>query len=340
MQQPSRRRFLTIAGSLAGSAALGGAAIYSRGSFREHTVTRSTAALGTTVTLTVRHADAALAERAIAAAFGELAFLEHRLLSVYDPASELSRLNRDGRLASPHPYVVYVLRQAAALSRDSAGAFDVTVQPLWETYASAAKQQRLPSAADIAAARALVDWRLLKIDDRELRFARPGMRATLNGIAQGFVADRLLASLRGCGIEHALIDAGEHAPLGEAARNDAWTVGIQHPRQPQAFIALADLAGRSLATSGDYATTFTADRRHHHIVDPRTGHSPADLASVSIVAPTALEADALSTATFVLGPEKALALIRQRANVDALFVLKDGGTIVTRGFPLSAGRAV
>jgi thiamine biosynthesis lipoprotein len=144
------------------------------------------------------------------------------------------------------------------------------------------------------------------------------------------------AVLQDRGIEHALVNAGEHAPLGGSARGDDWTVGIQHPRVDDAFVALADLGGRCLATSGDYATSFSADRTRHHIFDPRTGCSPAELASVSVLAPSAMQADALSTSLFVLGPGRGNDLIRQLPDRDAFFVLKDGSTIVTTGFPLVA----
>lgn len=335
MQQPSRRRFLMIVGSLAGSAAAGGASwsVLQRRSTLA-VVRRESAALGTKVSIVARHAKLAVAAQALDAAFAELAFLEHRLLSIYQPESQISRLNRDGKLNSPHPFLVYVLRHATAMSRETDGAFDVTVQPLWETFVAAKRQGRLPSPVEVAAARSRVDWQAVDIDDDRIQLKKPGMAITLNGIAQGFATDRVLATLRGFGIEHAMLDIGEHASLGESAAGDAWTVGIQHPRLADEHIAAADLEGRCLATSGDYATTFTSDRRHNHIVDPRTGYSPTELASVSIVVKSAMEADALSTACFVLGPDRAIDLLRSHTSADALLVLKDGGTLVTPGFPL------
>jgi thiamine biosynthesis lipoprotein len=96
---------------------------------------------------------------------------------------------------------------------------------------------------------------------------------------------------------------------------------------------LVQLKGRCLSTSGDYATSFSADHRHHHLFDPRTGRSPQGFSSVSIAATTALEADALSTAVFVLEPEKGLELVRATPGADALLVFKDGRTLATQGFP-------
>jgi len=335
MGQVGRRRFLLLA-----AGAVGGGAAGLWGAHRDDDrgcprVTRTTHALGTEVSLTVRHPQPEVAERAIAAAFGELQLVQ-RLMSIYDSGSQLSRLNRDGRLESPHLHLVAVLREAQRASAASEGAFDVTVQPLWEAFAAAQKQQRLPTAVEVAAARLLVDWRQVEVHDDRIRCLRPGVRITLNGIAQGYATDRVLAVLRAHGIEHALINAGELNSLGQSERGGAWRVGIQHPRRTDAYVALADLDGRALATSGDYNTKFSADGHYNHILDPCSGYSPTELASASVVAPSATLADALSTALFVLGPDGGLALLAQNPGADALLITKDGETIATAGFPLRA----
>jgi len=332
MQPVNRRRFLIVAAGSMGGALAGGCQT-NWASRPGPIVSRKTFALGTEVSITAMHPTAEAAERAITAAFDELALVE-QLMSIYRPDSQVSVLNSSGRLVQPHPYFIEVLRHAQHVSERSCGALDVTIQPLWEAFAAAAKAQQIPSESEIALARASVDWTRLVVTDECVRLLKPGMKITLNGIAQGFAADRVLAALRAGGVEHALINAGELAPLGCSPRGDAWRVGIQHPRQNDAHIALADLDGRALATSGDYATRFSADGRHHHILDPRTGYSPTELCSVSILAPTGMAADALSTTCFVLGVERSLALIKAMPGIDAFFVLKDGETIATGGFPL------
>ena len=108
---------------------------------------------------------------------------------------------------------------------------------------------------------------------------------------------------------------------------------FQHPRVEDAYVSLTPLDGRCLATSGDYATSFTPDRRDNHLFDPRTGRSPTELASVSVLASSGLLADGLSTAVFVLGLERGLRLIDSTPHADALLVLKDGRTLATPGFP-------
>ena len=163
----------------------------------------------------------------------------------------------------------------------------------------------------------------MEVDDRRIRLA-PGQAVTLNGIAQGFAADRVRDILRAHGVRHALADTGELGGFGRP-----WRVGIQHPRVKDAYLALASLEDRFMATSGDYETPG-------HIKDPATGRVPDALESVTIVARTGLEADALSTAIFVLGPEKGLALAAATEGVDALLALQDGTTLRTPHFPVIA----
>jgi len=177
-----------------------------------------------------------------------------------------------------------------------------------------------------------VDWRQVEVGPRRISL-RPGMAVTLNGIAQGFAADRVREVLRAHGVRHALVDAGEFHGMGRKPDGDAWRVGVQHPRRPDAWAALAALEDRFLATSGDYATPFSDDFKSHHIFDPSTGRSPEELASATILAPSGLEADALSTAVFVLGGRKGLALAASRPGVDALLIRKDGTELRTPNFP-------
>lgn len=288
------------------------------------------------MTFSVLHEDASVADAAIDGALGEIEHVE-RVMSIYRPESELCRLNRDGGLRDPDPSLVRVLREAMAISGLSGGAFDPTVQPLWKTYAIAKREQRLPTDAELAAATRLCDWRGISASDTEIRL-RPGMSLTLNGIAQGFAADRAMEALQRHGIRHALVNAGEITSLGRKSNDDAWHVGIQHPRQKDAYIGVASLDGRCLSTSGDYETAFSADLSSHHIVDPATGRSPNSFSSVTVAAPTATLADALSTAIFVLGPEKGLALAEASPHTDVLLVLADGTARMTRNFPLDSSK--
>jgi thiamine biosynthesis lipoprotein len=295
-------------------------------------VSRHSYALGANVNLTVFHPDKSLANRAIDAALQELDRIES-VMSLYRPSSQISRLNEQGRLANPDPALLEVLALAKSLSEKTQGAFDITVQPLWKVYFEQARSGGLPNQKDVEAALAKVDWRRVRIGDGRVDLDGAGTQITLNGIAQGYAADAVARILRSHGIESALIDTGEINTVGHHVEKADWTVGIKHPRTPQDFIALASLSGRCLATSGDYETRFTEDFKNHHLLDPKTGHSPAEFASVSIAAPTALEADGYSTAVFMLGLKAGRELVETTPGLDALFVTKEGRMERTSGFP-------
>lgn len=341
----SRRRFLLTCGTV-GAGALAAYAIarvgLQSGTMRAATVdgglkmaTRSSKALGAEVSMIVLHEDERVARRALEAAFGLLAHVE-RVMSIYLPESEVSRLNRDGVLVNPDPLLVKVLEQSMEFAKRSGGAFDVTVQPLWTIYAEAAKSGKLPSDGEIELARGKVDWQQVEISSREIRLSRRGMAITLNGIAQGFAADRAMEALKAHGIENALVNTGEIAGLGKKADGSSWTLGIQHPRNKGAYLGLAKVAsGRCVSTSGDYEMAFTEDKAYNHIFDPKTGRSPLEFSSVTVVAPCATDADALSTAIFVLGMTKGAVLAKEFAGTEMLLVSKDGRQFKTGGFPLA-----
>ena len=330
-QQPqlSRRKILLAAIGGGVGLVLGGRAFRPAPATQ---VVRTSRALGAEVTIRTAGLDEPRAVRAIEAAFAALDEVE-QAMSLYRPSSAICRLNATRRCDSAPASLLEVLAFAAETSSATRGAFDITVQPLWEVAAKAQRENRTPSAEEIASACERVDWKAVVVNGSSVELRAPTSAITLNGIAQGFAADRALDALRAHGVEHALVDTGELRGLGRKPDGRPWSIGIQHPRESDAYVALAALEGRALATSGDYATKFSDDSLRHHIFDPRTGRSPLELASVTIAAPTAIEADALSTAAMVLGHDATLDLVRSRPGVDALLVRKDGRVSRTAGFP-------
>lgn len=323
-----QRRTLIAAGTLGLGAFIGLPGIAQAGT-RLH---RGAAlAFGTTVTVALRHADAGVARRAIAEALAVVGQI-HRLMSIYDPASEVFRLNRDGVLRRPDARLLEVLRHARSLSRLTQGAFDITVQPLWQAGRKAAERGGLPSREERERARALTGWQDVEANVERAVLRRPGMRITLNGLAQGYAADLALRAVRRHGVAHALLDTGEFAPAGQAGE-PPWMLGVLDPRAADGLAAAFAADGRCVATSGDYQAAFTADFGHHHIVDPSTGQSPPELASVTVLAPTALEADGLSTAFMVMGARRAHALAARLPGVDLLTIDKRGHAWRSHGFP-------
>ena len=308
MIRPSRRRLLTIMGAAAGMTLLPGIG-------RGGTVPRWTwrgNALGAKAEMTLVHPDEAKAKRLIRLAVDEVERLEN-VFSLYRENSEISRLNRDGRLAAPSPDLMTLLSTARQISERTDGVFDVTVQPLWRLYAAHFGQPGAdpdgPAAAAIESARRLVDHRAIDVDVAEIRFARPGMAITLNGIAQGYITDRVTDLLRAHGIERTLIDLGEIRALGRRPDGQPWKIAIDGAGQQPPI----DLVDRAIATSSPAGTAFDHGGSFHHLLDPATGRPFAGVQSSSVIARSATVADALSTASAIMSRE-ALASLHDRFN--------------------------
>jgi thiamine biosynthesis lipoprotein len=251
-------------------------------------------------------------------------------------SSEVARLNRSGWLRSPSGHLLHVLREAQCVAARSGGAFDVTVQPLWLAHERARRDGgRLARPAEIAAAQARTGWRGLRVGRHHIQLARPGMAITLNGIAQGYAADAALAALRANGVTDALVDAGEFSASGRNEHGRPWTLGIEDPHDEARLITALQLDGRALATSADNRSSFTPDHRLHHIIDPTTGLSPPALSSVTVLADSALRADALTKVMFMAGPD-GIAEQARLWNVDVLWVDKLGRWGATPGFGAGA----
>jgi thiamine biosynthesis lipoprotein len=270
-------------------------------------------AFGTVVSIKVLHDDARQAELALADALAEARKVD-ALMSIYRPGSEVHTLNRDGRLARPDPHLLAVLNQARRLAAQTGGAFDITVQPLWDLARA---------GRNAAPALPLVGWQRMQLDAAGITLG-PGMAITLNGIAQGYALDLARAALEARGIRHALIDTGEFGALGAAEGGRPWLLGVRDPRREEAHIGILAMDGRAVATSGDYATAFTSDFSSHHIFDPATGASPTELAAVTVAAPSGILADGLSTAFMVMGAQRSLALAASMPGVDLVAIDKAG----------------
>jgi len=317
---PTRRRFLAIAAAAAG---LPFAALRA-GAESVHLHRWSGIALGAAAEILLHDPDAARARRLIERCVAEIDRLEN-VFSLYRPESAISRLNRDGRLTAPLLELVDLLAAARSFSERTEGAFDVTVQPLWRLYAAHFAQPstdpRGPSEAAHARARALVDWRAVDIEPAEVRFARPGMAITLNGIAQGYITDRVATLLQDAGMGDVLLDIGEVRALGRHPEGRPWHVGLRHAAAPDAVARTVTLADRAVATSAGIASPFDGSGRHHHLFDPATGRPAPGAGQVSVIAPRATLADAVSTALAVSPPERATAYAARFPGIE---VLTDG----------------
>lgn len=282
----TRRRFLTIAAATLAA----GAGRAESAATEWHGV-----ALGAPASLTIR-GDRHAAETAITSVQAELQRLE-RIFSLYNSDSALVRLNRNGWLAAPPPELLEVLSLSGQVHRQTGGAFDPTIQPLWQAYAEAAGS---PGPDRIEAAWAQVGWQHLRFDADEIAFARPGMALTLNGIAQGYITDRIAALLKARGMTDVLVDMGEIAALGTRADGTAWRAGIAAP--DGRILHRVTLSDRCLATSAPSGTVLDPAGEVGHIFDPRR-RAPAEAQRVaSVSATSAALADGLSTAFCLMTP--------------------------------------
>ncbi|TKD21381.1 FAD:protein FMN transferase [Rhodobacter capsulatus] len=276
----SRRRFLSIS---AGIAALAASPLAAASRVWEGI------ALGARARIVIDHPEAAAITAAAAA---EIARLE-AVFSLTRADSALSRLNAAGALEDPPFELLECLALAGTVHAATAGLFDPTVQPLWTLYATRFGAGLAPDDAEIAAALHRVDWGSVRFDSGGIRLA-PGQALTLNGIAQGFIADKVAALLRGRGLDRILIDTGEMRALGPQPDGTPWPITLAAGGQS----ALQD---RALASSSALGTTFDSAGRVGHILHPGTGRPAAAVWKlVTITAPEAGLADALSTAACLM----------------------------------------
>lgn len=290
----TRRRFLTVAACAASlpAAAATSPATHWRGT-----------ALGAAASLRIEGLPPADGRAAVVAVQAELVRLE-RIFSLYRADSALSRLNAEGQVQAPPPDLLDLLSLADRLHRATDGAFDPSVQPVFVAHATAAAAGRAASAAEIDRARAAVGWDGVAFDTEAVRLGRPGAGLTLNGIAQGYIADRVAALLRARGLRDVLVDTGEIVGSGHRGDGADWEAGIADPEG--AVVARVRLRDRALATSAPLGTVLDPAGRVGHIFAPATGRVAHARRLVSVSAPRAAWADGLSTA-FCLMPDAAVA---------------------------------
>ncbi|MBL6954329.1 MAG: FAD:protein FMN transferase [Alphaproteobacteria bacterium] len=255
-------------------------------------------------------------------------------MSTYRPMSELSRFNTSGAQTwTPvSPDVATVVRVALATSKLSGGAYDPTIGPLvmlWG-FGAGSRPEAVPDRGRLMSSLRGIGHEYLAVQTGApaLRKARDDLNVDLSGIAKGFGADKVAARLERVGIESYLFElGGEVRVRGYGRRGDFWRIGIEEPGGAGVRRVIR-LASGAVATSGDYRHFFKhRGRRYSHILDPRDGQPVSHgLASVTVVAPTAMEADALSTALMVLGLEQGLNVARQR-DIAAYFLARTGGRL-------------
>ncbi len=326
-QSLTRRRMVAIAATAAGSAFLTGARTAAAGD----PVRWQGSALGAQVSIEIYHPDSTKARRLVEHCVSDVRRLEQQF-SLYRADSAICTLNRTGILVSPDADMVALLKASLLFSDLTNGAFDPTVQPLWQLYADHFSSEKPdsegPSAEKLAEALAKVGRNGLLVNEDRIALVNRGAAVTLNGIAQGYATDRAVETLREAGLSTTLVNMGEIRAIGARPDGMPWRVGLADPNRPSAFTETVDLVDRAVATSAGAGFHFDSSGRFTHLFDPATGHSPSRYSTVSVIAPTATEADALSTAFSLMPLSRVQELVAIRPNVQARMVDASGTLVV------------
>jgi thiamine biosynthesis lipoprotein len=296
-------------------------------------ISRTRPLMGTFVNITIIDPSRDKAEEVQAKAFARMT----ELIKIFDrhaADTPVSWLNTKGTLNDISPEIAAVLHQAAYFNHISKGAFDITVLPLVNLYKETfAKTGAAPTVQQIKEKMALVDYDKVKIDKQGIRFLKDGMQITLDGIAKGYIVDQAANLIERHGIKYALINAGgDIRAIGGNGPEKAWKVGIRDPWGRREYVEVLELNNGAVATSGNYERYFDKDKRHHHIVDKTIGDSPRETISATVVAPTVMEADALSTALFVLKPNDSVNLAHSLADIETMIIARGGRTFHSQGW--------
>ena len=266
-------------------------------------------------------------------AFGWFHEIESRCTR-FDPASESMQLTvRDGEWVSASAILFEAVRFAVTVAEESGGAFDPTVgarmaaRGFDRNHRTGAKVRGMEADEGVS-------YRDIELDDesRSIRLRRQ-LTLDLGAVAKGLAVDMAARELQP--FRDFAIDAGGDLYLGGLnGRGEPWTIGIRHPREG-GMMATIEASDQAVCTSGDYEREATTGQTEHHIFDPRTGKSPNDVASATVIAQGAMLADALATAAFVMGPDDGIALL-SRLGVEGLIVTRDLRSYETRGLRYAA----
>lgn len=293
--------------------------------------------LGTIVNLTLYAPDQTAANDSARAAYARIEEL-NRILSDYNSDSEAMRLCRTAGTDRAIPVseeLFEVLAKSVELARGSEGAFDVTIGPVVKLWRIARREKKLPSEAELAAARSLVDWREIHLDpdNRTVKLGKAGMLLDFGGIAKGYIADQARAVLIKRGLRSCLISVAGDIAAGDAPPGrDGWRIGIapldKPDGEPSRYLRLVNC---SVSTAGDaFQFIEIGGVRYSHIVNPKTGIGLIDRISVTVISSQGVLADGLDTTASILGLERGMKLIEgTKGAVGLISVATDNGIVVT-----------
>ena len=274
------------------------------------------------------------AQEAIGRSFDEI----NRLSALFDrfqDSTAIGHLNREGILRDVPPEVSLVVASSLDYYRLTGGLFDITVKPVIDLFRSCydAGKPLPPPERDFKRALSLVGASDISAGAGAIRLQRPGSGVTLDGIAKGFIVDRASEVMSEMGVHDHLVNAGgDIRTSGGKGSGEPWTVAVQDPVAGSGHASVIRMGDGALATSGNYRVFFDSEKMFHHIVDPRTGYSPFMTMGASVKAATAMEADALSTGMFVMGPDRAVEFASGLPSCECLIINRAGRKFKSPGW--------
>lgn len=334
----NRRSFLKLSGILgigiASATAIPTWAEAVRFNRKLYKISKTRLAMGTFVSMTLLHPSRDQAEDAMGEAFFEIDRLS-RSMSRFDETTAVTQLNREGFLKDVPPEVGEVVKRALEYYRISNGAFDISVKPVVDLFKERfSKGKKMPpTEGELREALRLVNASNIEFEGSSLRFKHPGMGITLDGIAKGYIVDRASHVLAKHRIKNHLINAGgDIRTMGHRRDKQPWTIAVQDPQKKKHYPDIIHMTDGAIATSGNYEIYFDKEKMFHHIINPNTGLSPDESTSVSVLAETAMDADALSTSVFVMNPERGTRFINSLPKCESLVVAKGNRKIKSSGW--------
>jgi len=290
--------------------------------------------MDTIVTIEVIDTNSTHAIKAINNAFEKVYYVDSTM-DYFDNTTELSKLNSNSQLLNASNDLTYVINKSIYYHHITDGAFDVTVLPLlelWKSKFAPGGTQQPPTEDELAVTLKLVNASNITIVENNISM-QEGMKITLGGIAKGYALDLAVDSLRKDGISSGFVDAGGNGLyIGHKPDGTSWKVGLQNPDMKGQAITIIEVTDLAVATSGNYERYFSEEAKVSHIVDPRTGYPSQNLISATVIAPTGIDSDALSTSVFVLGEKEGLELIEKIEGVECLLITNDKRIVKSSGF--------
>jgi len=337
-REMNRRTFLKMSGllsvGLASAGVIPATAEAVKFNSKMFKVSKTRLAMGTTVSMTLIHSSRDEAEEAIGLANEEIDRLTG-LMNRFDSKTAIGQLNLEGTLKDISPEIAEVIASSLDYYTLTNGAFDISVKPVVDLFKEKIGKDGKRYLTDKELKNALnrVGSDKIVLSGRTIRFRKPGMGITLDGIAKGYIVDKASKILLSRNIENHLINAGgDIRAMGARRDRNPWTVAIQDPRKRGKRPDVVYISDAAIATSGNYEVYFDKEKMFHHIVDPGTGRSPHVSSSVSVVAPTAMEADALSTSVFVLNPERGIRFINTVSQCESLVITRGDQKVRSAGW--------